>query len=52
MRFFIDDDLEFVFLIVPGGAFERVADLHGEPRAPGLRAQRMFDSLDDTLSPA
>ena len=26
------------------------ADLHCEPKAPGLRAQRMFDWLDDTLA--
>ena len=26
------------------------ADLHCEPKAPGLRAQRIFDWLDDTLS--
>ncbi len=25
------------------------ADLHCEPKAPGLRAQRIFDWLDDTL---
>jgi hypothetical protein len=28
------------------------ADLHCEPKAPGLRAQRLFDWLDETLQPS
>jgi hypothetical protein len=28
------------------------ADLHCEPKAPGLRAQRIFDWLDETLQPS
>jgi len=28
------------------------ADLHCEPKAPGLRAQRLFDWLDATLQPS
>jgi hypothetical protein len=81
-RFFEDEDLNFVFLIVLGGAYDRVADvgtfwpgqpqqlydalpgpktlvkfteaegadLHCEPKTPGLRAQRIFDWLDGTLA--